>query len=78
MIEGTVFIGAVIVAVTEAIKDLSPKVQGWITVAVAALVGLLIALIDTNIGVEDLSIAQGVLIGLSAAGVVGTVKKVGK
>lgn len=76
MVEGALFIGTAIVAITEAIKDLAPKVKGWVTVAVAALVGLVVALVDTEIGITDLTIAEGVLTGLSAAGVVTVAKKV--
>lgn len=77
MVEGAIFIGAVVVALTDAVKDLAPKVQGSLTVLVAALLGALIALVDVQIGVANLSIAQGVLTGLAAAGTVGVAKKIG-
>lgn len=77
MTEGAVFIGAVVVAIVDAIKSLSPQVQGAITVLVAGLVGGLIALIDTHIGVVDLTVAAGVLAGLASAGVVGVAKRIG-
>ncbi len=70
MVESVVFIGTIIVAITQAIKFLIPKVNGAVTIAVAALVGLVVALVDVQIGVVDLTVAQGVMTGLSAAGVV--------
>lgn len=76
-VQAIVFIGAIIAGVTEAIRSLSPKVQGWVTVLVAVVVGVLIALLDKEIGVQNVSVAQGILIGLGTAGVAGTVKKIG-
>lgn len=70
MTEGAIFLGAVIIAVTQAVKLLVPKrVQGVVTIAVAALLGLVLALVDKEIGVVDITVAQGVLLGLAAAGV---------
>jgi len=76
MVDSVLFIGTVIVAVTELIKYFVPKVHGPVTIAVAGAVGLLVALVDTYIGVVDISIAQGILTGLSAAGVVAVAAKV--
>jgi hypothetical protein len=77
MIDSVVFIGAVIIAVTAAIKDLAPKVSGWVTIFIAALLGLLVALLDTHIGIADISVAQGILTGLSAAGVHTVARQIG-
>lgn len=72
-----VIVGLIVVGVVDAIKDLAPKVNGFVTVLVAALVGLLWALIDGHLGfVPDLTIAQGISAGLSAAGAVGIAKKI--
>lgn len=77
MIAGTLFIGTVIVAVVQFLKELWPdKVNGAVSIVVAALIGLLVALVDREIGVENLSIAEGILTGLSAAGVVAVAKKI--
>lgn len=76
MIEGVVFITTIIIAVTEAIRLLVPKVNGAVTIGVAALVGILVALIDTQIGVQDITVAQGILAGLSSAGVVTVAKRI--
>ncbi len=77
MIDSVVFIGAVIIAVTAALKDLAPRISGWVTVLVAALLGLLVALVDTHIGIADISVAQGILTGLSAAGVHTVARQIG-
>lgn len=78
MVDSVVLIGLVVVALTDALKDLSPKVKGWVTVLAAALIGVLIALVDEEIGATNLSVAQGLMAGLGGAGVVGVAKKVGK
>ena len=77
MVDGGVFLGAVIIAVTQAIKELAPAVSGHITILVAALLGLVLAVVDTSIGVVDLTVAQGILLGLGAAGVTTVAKKIG-
>jgi len=76
MVDSIVFIGTIIIAVVEVIKYFVPKVSGAITIVVAALVGLVVALLDTHIGVADITIAQGILTGLSSAGVVAVAAKV--
>lgn len=78
MIDSVIFIATVIaaiIAVTQFIKFLSPQVRGAITIVVAIVVGIVVAILDTHIGVNDISIAQGILIGLAAVGV-STVAKV--
>ncbi len=77
MVDSAVFVGAIVVALVDALKDLSPKVKGWVTVVVAALVGALVAILGKQLGVTHISIAQGILDGLGAAGVVGVAKRVG-
>lgn len=77
MIDSVVFIGAGIIAVTQAIKFVAPKVNGAVTILVAVLVGILVALLDTNIGIADITVAQGILTALAAVGVHTTVSKIG-
>lgn len=76
--ESVLFIGAVVTAVTELIKRVVPKVEGWVVIPVAGLVGLIVALVDTYIGVADVSIAQGIMIGLGASGVVTVASTIGR
>jgi len=68
MIDSTIFIGAIIIAITQAIKYVAPKVSGLITMLVALLVGILVAVLDTSIGLTNISVAQGILIALAAIG----------
>lgn len=74
--EATIFIGAIIAGVTQAVKLISPKIGGIVTVLVAVVVGIVIALIDTQIGVLDITIAQGIFIALGTVGVVTAVDRV--
>lgn len=76
MVEGTVFIGLVIVALTEVIKRLVPQVSGILTILVSVGVGIVVALVDTSIGVVDLSIAEGIMAGLAASGTVSVARAV--
>jgi type III secretory pathway component EscS len=76
MIDSVLFIGAIIIAVTQALKILWPKViTGAVTIIVALIVGIAVALLDTHIGVQDITVAQGILIALAAVGVHTTASK---
>lgn len=74
--EATIFIGTIIAGVTQAIKLLSEKVKGIVTVVVAILVGLLVALVDTQIGIADISIAQGIVIAIGTIGTMTAIDRV--
>ena len=76
MVEASLFIGAAIIGITEFIKTISPKVSGALTIVVAVVVGLVVALIDTQIGVQDISIAQGIMTALGSVGVVTVANKI--
>lgn len=77
MVEATFFIGAIIAGITQAIKTVVPeKVNGPVTVALALLVGIVIAIIDTEVGVKDISIAQGVMTAFGTIGVFTAVDRV--
>lgn len=76
-LSSVVIVGLIVVGVVDAIKALSPKVTGAITVLVAALVGMLWALVDGQLGfVPDLNVAQGISAGLVASGAAGLAKKI--
>lgn len=77
MIEGALFIGAVIAGITQFVKLLSPKINGSITIALAVVVGVLVAIVDKEIGVVDITVAQGIMIALGTTGVVGAVQQIG-
>jgi hypothetical protein len=72
-VQGAIFIGAAIIAITQMIKYIAPKVNGAVTIFVAVCVGIIVAAIDTNIGVSNLTIAQGIMTALAAVGVHTTV-----
>jgi hypothetical protein len=77
MVDSVVFIGLVIIAVTQAVKIVVPKINGAVTIIVAVLVGAAVALLDTHIGVADVTVAQGVMIALAAVGVHTTASQIG-
>lgn len=78
MVDSVLFIGAIIIAVTQTAKLLFPKVvSGALTVIVAVVTGVAVALLDTHIGVADVTVAQGILIALAAVGVHTTAGTVG-
>lgn len=68
MVEATLFIPLMILAATQLIKKLVPTVEGWLTIIVAFAVGVVIALVDTHIGVRDISVSQGLVYSLGAIG----------
>lgn len=69
MIDSSIFIGAMVIAIVEAIKAVAPGVNGAITTLVAIGVGALVAVFATHIGLGAVTIAQGALTGLASAGV---------
>ena len=77
LVSATLFVPLLIVAVVQIIKMFVPAVNGAITIVVALALGVLVALIDTHIGVEDVSIANGVVLGLTAVGVTVLASKAG-
>ena len=83
MIQAVVFIGLAIVAVVELGKRLFPPkgqdrdVRGAFVILGAVLVGVVVALLDTRIGVVDISVAQGIVIGLDAVGIHQVARQVG-
>lgn len=77
MVDSVVFIGAIIIAVTQAVKFVWPQVNGAVTIIIAILVGVVVALLDSHIGIADITVAQGVMIALAAVGVHTTVRQIG-
>lgn len=78
LIAGPVFIGAAIIAVVQFIKYVAPRITGPLTIVAAVLVGILVALVDTHIGVQDVSVGSGIMIALAAVGTVTTAAKLGR
>lgn len=77
LVQASLFIPLLIVAITQLIKMALPAVVGWLTVIVALLVGIVVALIDTNIGVQNITIAQGIVYALGAIGITTVFSKAG-
>lgn len=76
-LSSVVIVGLIVVGVVDAVKDLSPKVKGFVTVLVAAGVGALWAVVDGPLGfTPDLTLAQGISAGLVASGAAGLAKKI--
>lgn len=77
MTDAALFIPLVIVAITQMIKMALPQITGFVTVLIAFVVGLVVAVIDTNIGVADVTIAQGLVLALGAIGITTLASKAG-
>ena len=77
MVEASLFIPLVIIAVTQMVKMAMPSIAGFVTVLVALGVGLVVALVDVSIGVADISIAEGLMSALGAIGVTALAAKAG-
>lgn len=69
MVGAELFIPLVILAITQMIKMAAPAIQGWVTIAIAFLVGIVLALIDGFIGVTDVTVAAGIVFALEAIGI---------
>lgn len=77
MVEATLFIPLIIIAVTQMIKMALPQITGFVTILVALGVGVGTALVDTNIGVQDVTIGQGLVLALGAVGITAIAAKAG-
>lgn len=77
MVEATLFIPLIIIAVTQMVKMAFPQVTGFLTIVVAFVVGVVVALVDRSIGVVDVTIAQGLVYALGAVGITAIAAKAG-
>jgi hypothetical protein len=74
MIEASIFIGLLIIAVTQFVKLVWPEVvTGAVTILVALIVGSLVGGFGQYIGVDNVSVASGVVTALLAVGIHTTV-----
>lgn len=69
------FISIVILALTEMVKSLLPSVRGWLTIAIALLVGVVVSLFGGYLGLPDISLADGIVSALGAVGISTAAKK---
>lgn len=77
LVSATLFVPFLIIAATQVIKMFVPKVNGGVTILVALVLGVLVALVDTHIGVTDISIAVGLVLAGAAVGISVTANKAG-
>lgn len=62
------FIGLIVIAITQQIKFLSPAVTGIVTAVVAVVIGALVGLLDTAIGLPDVTVAFAIWTAVGAIG----------
>lgn len=77
MVDAALLIPLVILAITQILKQAVPTIQDWLTIIVALLVGVVIALFDGPLGVADINIAQGIVFALGAIGISVAANKAG-
>ena len=77
MVEAALFIPLVIIAITQMVKMALPQVTGFVTIIIAFVVGVLVALGDQLIGVTDINVAQGIVLALGAIGITTLASKAG-
>jgi len=77
MVDAIVFIPLVIIAITQMVKMAFPQITGFLTILVAFVVGIVVALVDKSIGVTDITIAQGLVYALGAIGITAVAAKAG-
>jgi hypothetical protein len=76
--DAVLFLSVVIIAITQMVKMALPEqVHGWITIIIAFVVGVLVALFAPVIGVADTTIAQGIVAALGAIGITSAFSKAG-
>jgi hypothetical protein len=76
--EAAFFLSVVILAITQLIKMALPEqVHGWITIIIAFVVGILVALFAPAIGVAETTIAEGIVGALGAIGISSAFGKAG-
>lgn len=77
MVDAIVFIPLIIIAITQMVKMAFPQITGFLTILVAFVVGIVVALIDRSIGVTDITVAQGLVYALGAIGITAIAAKAG-
>lgn len=82
MVDATVLIPLVIIAITQMIKMASPKVTGWVTILIAFVVAIVVSLLSfvlptEVLGIPHVSIGGALISALSAVGVTVLASKAG-
>lgn len=76
MIESAIFIGAVIAGTTQLVKLQFPQISGFFTGIMAIVIGILIGIFDTAIGVVDVSVAEGIMTALGTFGTFSAIDRI--
>jgi len=76
--DAILFLSVVILAITQIIKMALPEqVRGWITIIIAFVVGVLVALFAPVLGIAHTTIAEGIVGALGAIGISSAFGKAG-
>ena len=82
MVDPTLLIALTIIALTQMVKMASPKVNGWVTILVAFVVGIVISVLSfvlptEVIGIGHLSVGNAIVAALTAIGITVAAGKAG-
>lgn len=76
--ESVLFLSVVILALTQLVKMALPEqVHGWITIIIAFVMGVLVALFAPALGLIETTIAEGIVAALGAIGISSAFGKAG-
>lgn len=82
MVDATILIPLVIIAITQMLKMAFPAIKGWLTILIAFVVAIIVSLLSFTLptevlGVERISIGGALISALSAVGVTVLASKAG-
>lgn len=82
MVDSSILIALVIIAITQMIKMASPKVNGWITILIAFVVAIVISVLSfvlptDVIGIAHVSLGAAIVSALTAIGITVAASKAG-
>ncbi len=76
--DAVLFLSVVIIALTQMVKMAVPdRITGFVTILIALVIGVLVAVFDNALGIVDVSIAQGIVAALGAVGITTAASKAG-
>jgi hypothetical protein len=79
-VTAAIFITAAVIGAVDFLKRVFPKpgeerdTRGALIIVVAAVLGILVGIFDVRIGIPNITVAQGFIIGLGATGFYQTAK----
>jgi hypothetical protein len=77
VVDAAILIPLLIIAVTQMVKMALPQVTGFVTILIALVVGVLVAVLDVPLGIADITVAQGLYLALGAVGITAIAAKAG-